>query len=195
MSIYVTGDIHANLDKKRARFIQSLSPSDILIVLGDFGYTWTPLILDNYYAPCITLTVDGNHDNFSYLNGCPTVEKYGSSVQVIKENVYRLITGNIYTIEDLQFFVFGGASSIDKEWRLPYVSWWPEEVPSKADFDRALANLEHSQWNFDYFLSHTCSEQTSLDFFKYPSERPLAKAKGFFQSITTLIFYFTGYSA
>ena len=170
MSIYVTGDIHANLDKKRAKFIQSLSPSDILIVLGDFGYTWTSLILDNYYAPCITLTVDGNHDNFSYLNGCLTVEKYGSSVQVIKENVYRLITGNIYTIEDLRFFVFGGASSIDKEWRLPYVSWWPEEVPSKADFDRALANLEHSQWNFDYFLSHTCSEQTSLDFFKYPNK-------------------------
>lgn len=170
MAIYVTGDTHANLDEKRSEFIQSLSSSDILIVLGDFGYTWTPSILDNYHAPCITLAVDGNHDNFSYLNGCPAIEKYGSSVQVIKENVYRLITGNIYTIEDLRFFIFGGATSLDKGRRLPYVSWWPEEVPSKSDFDRALTNLEHSQWSFDYFLSHTCSEQTSLDFFNYPNK-------------------------
>ena len=68
MAIYVTGDTHANLDEKRSEFIQSLSSSDILIVLGDFGYTWTPSILDNYHAPCITLAVDGNHDNFSDVN-------------------------------------------------------------------------------------------------------------------------------
>lgn len=170
MAIYITGDMHANLDKRRLDFIQNLTESDILIVLGDFGYTWTPSVLSVYEAPCTTLVVDGNHDNFTYLDSCPFKELYNSKVQVIKERVYRLLTGEIYNIEGLKFFVFGGALSIDKAWRTAYKSWWPEEIPSRTIYDKALENLTAEGWKFDYFLSHTCSEQTSTDFFKYPNK-------------------------
>ena len=170
MAIYVTGDMHAKVDKRRLDFIQNLTETDILIVLGDFGYTWTPSILDSYEAPCITLVVDGNHDNYTYLDSCPIKDLYDSKVQIIKERVYRLLTGNIYNIEGLQFFVFGGALSIDKAWRTAYKSWWPEEIPSRNIYNRALENLAAEGWNFDYFLSHTCSEQTSIDLFKYPNK-------------------------
>ena len=75
--IYITGDTHAALDTEsglytqdqmmRKDFIQDLNKDDILIVLGDFGYTWTPSILEQYHCPAVTLAIDGNHDNFEYL--------------------------------------------------------------------------------------------------------------------------------
>ena len=169
MAVYLTGDMHADLDNRRREYIQQFKPSDILIVLGDFGYTWNQEILEKYNAPCKTLVVDGNHDNFAYLDSCTVEDMYGSKVQVVKENVYRLLTGNLYDIEGYKFFVFGGASSIDKAWRTPYKSWWPEEVPSNETFQKALSNLKEEGWSFDFFLSHTCSEQTCKDFFHYPS--------------------------
>ena len=177
MAVYLTGDMHADLDNKRLSYIQQLKPEDILIVLGDFGYTWDSETLKSYTAPCITLVVDGNHDNFTYLNSCRYKTMYNSEVQVIKDRVYRLLTGNIYTIEGSRFFIFGGALSIDRAWRIPYKSWWPEEVPSSEDFQRALANLEKEKWSFDFFLSHTCSEQTSIDLFNYTHklEEPVEK--------------------
>ena len=169
MAVYLTGDMHADLDDGRREYIQQLKPSDILIVLGDFGYTWNRETLKKYSVPCKTLVVDGNHDNFTYLDSCTVEDMYGSKVQVIKENVYRLLTGSIYDIEGYRFFVFGGASSIDKAWRTPYKSWWPEEIPSNETFQKALNNLKEAKWSFDFFLSHTCSEQTCIDFFHYPS--------------------------
>ena len=169
MAVYLTGDMHADLDSERYEHIQQLKSNDILIVLGDFGYTWNREILERYNVPCKTLVVDGNHDNFTYLDSCAVEDTYGSKVQVIKENVYRLLTGSIYNIEGYKFFVFGGASSIDKAWRTPYKSWWPEEIPSNETFQKALNNLKEAKWSFDVFLSHTCSEQTCIDFFHYPS--------------------------
>ena len=38
MAVYLTGDMHADLDNKRLSYIQQLKPEDILIVLGEFGY-------------------------------------------------------------------------------------------------------------------------------------------------------------
>ena len=37
MAVYLTGDMHADLDNRRHEYLQELKPSDILIVLGDFG--------------------------------------------------------------------------------------------------------------------------------------------------------------
>lgn len=72
----------------------------------------------------------------------------------------RLIIGDIH---GMRFFVFGGAASIDKDWRVDpeYVRmygklWWEQEVPSPEAFELAKKTLEESDWKFDFFLSHTC---------------------------------------
>ena len=178
--IYITGYTHASLDTEsglytqgqmmRKDFIQDLNKDDILIVLGDFGYTWTPSILEQYHCPAVTLTIDGNHDNFNYLNSCPRISMFGSEVGVIKENVYRLISGNIYDIQGLRVFVFGGALSIDKYRRVPYVSWWPEEIPSASDFNRGVKNLETAGYDMDFFLAHTCPSEVSDELFSYSNK-------------------------
>ena len=78
------------------------------------------------------------------------------------------MNGEIYNIEGIKSFVFGGADSIDKAYRVPYVSWWPEEIPSYSEFRRGLNNLEKNSWDIDLFLAHTCPPDVSSSLFNYP---------------------------
>ena len=38
--IYVTGDIHADLDRFKGKEAKKLKKGDTLIVCGDFGFVW-----------------------------------------------------------------------------------------------------------------------------------------------------------
>ena len=48
----------------------------------------------------------------------------------------------------------GGAVSIDKMYRTPYVSWWPEEEITYHDIDNALDHLEKINNKVDYVITH-----------------------------------------
>ena len=78
------------------------------------------------------------------------------------------MNGEIYDIEGIKSFVFGGAESIDKAYRVPYESWWPEEIPSYKEFRKGLDSLEKSNWDIDLFLAHTCPADVSSSLFNYP---------------------------
>ncbi len=164
--IYLTGDTHGDIKLFRERMKKaSLTEEDILIVLGDFGFSWdeeTRSLWLGENRPYRVLFVDGNHENYTWMNKMKREEMYGDSCGVFGGNTYRLLTGRMYTIEGKRFFVFGGASSIDKDYRTdPAVtalwgkSWWEEEVPSYETLDEAFGVLEEYGWRFDYFLSHT----------------------------------------
>lgn len=51
----------------------------------------------------------------------------------------------------------GGATSVDKEYRIPYSSWWPQELPDERNFEEARAKLDSVGWKVDYAITHTCS--------------------------------------
>lgn len=164
--IYVTGDTHADFDDYRLEQIASLNKNDILIVCGDFGFDWNDYVIANYKRlqfNCTVLFVDGNHENFDILNSLPTKEMFGGIVSVFDENTYYLHRGEMYTIEGKKFFCFGGASSIDKEWRLAMMSkggnkiWWEEEIPAEEDYNHALETLKKYNYKFDYFITHACN--------------------------------------
>ena len=63
--------------------------------------------------------------------------------------------GQIFTIEDLTFFTFGGGASIDKAMRREGISWWPQEMPSQEEMDEGINNLELANWKVDYVLTHS----------------------------------------
>ncbi len=166
--IYLTGDTHGDIKGFNERMKKArLSEDDILIVLGDFGFSWDGETRNAWLRerrPYRVLFVDGNHENYTWMKNMETVDMYGDSVAVFGGNTYRLLTGHMYTIEGKRFFVFGGASSIDKDYRTdPAVtalwgkSWWKEEVPSYERLDEAFDTLRRNGWKFDYFLSHTTS--------------------------------------
>lgn len=166
--IYICGDLHGEYGTpEEAYFLKHLSKDDILIVLGDFGWDWTYSNLKQFQLPCQTLFIDGNHENFVILQNLPEEEHFGAPVGVVNDRVYWLKRGNLYTIEGKTFFCFGGANSVDKEFRTPYKSWWPEEIPNQKEYMNALDNLEACNYRFDYFLSHTCTEKDEIELLEY----------------------------
>lgn len=169
--VYITGDTHADIgDYRWAWLNDNLSSNDILIITGDFGFDWNEDIIRNWKSmnrKYTTLFCDGNHENYDVLNSLPIVEKYGSEVGMFCEDTFRLLTGHMYLIEGEKYFVFGGASSIDRTWRLMQESransyrtlWWQEEVPSESSFNEAKKTLAENNYTFDYFITHTCNSQ------------------------------------
>ena len=73
----------------------------------------------------------------------------------IEDNMIHLMRGQIFTIDGLKFFTFGGAYSIDKMSRAEGISWFPEEIPSREEYEEGWANLEKEDFQVDYILTHT----------------------------------------
>ena len=169
--VYITGDTHGDMTDPRWDWFKShLKKNDILIITGDFGFDWDEISIGSWKSIKHDYTVlfcDGNHENYDILNSLPTIEMFGDVVGKFSDNTFRLFTGHMYVIEDKKYFVFGGASSIDKDWRIveemknnnPRTLWWSDEVPSEETFEEAKKTLEKHNWTFDYFISHTCNPQ------------------------------------
>lgn len=161
MRIGITGDTHGDLNFKKIFQARRLG-IDTLIITGDFGYIWNGDLTEqkrlNYLNKIgvRVLFCDGNHENFHVLNAYPTTEMYGGRVHKIRDNIIHLIRGEIYSIDNKSFFVFGGAKSTDKEWRVEGKSWWEEEMPSEAEKQYGLTNLEKHGNKVDYIITHTC---------------------------------------
>lgn len=164
--LYITGDTHGDWREFEQRMHPyKLTADDILIVTGDFGFSmdkWTAINWIKMDRSYTTLFCDGNHENFDVLDSLPLVSRYGDLVSRFDENTFRLLTGHMYTLEGIKTFVFGGASSIDKDWRVdPDIVkvhgklWWQQEVPTKESVDCARRVLEENGWCFDLFISHT----------------------------------------
>jgi predicted phosphodiesterase len=189
--IYFTGDTHGDIKAFRERMRRNpLSGNDTLIILGDFGFSWDVPTENSWLResrPYRTLFVDGNHENYTRMRRMGTEEMYGDTVGVFGANTYRLLTGHMYTVEGRKLFVYGGASSIDKDWRTDPErvamwgkTWWKEEVPSYETLDYALETLRENQWKFDFFLSHTTTPERKMRMFPCLSS-------GFFDPVESMI--------
>ena len=94
-----------------------------MIVLRDFGLFWdnapNEIAARNRIGnlPFTVLFIDGNHENFNMLFKLPVAKKYGGTVGVGGENLFWLKRGEIYDINGLNIFTFGGALSVDKHMR------------------------------------------------------------------------------
>lgn len=163
--IYVTGDIHAEIDigklsTKKFPMQKSLTKDDYLIICGDFGLVWDGSSSERWWRKWLssknftTLWIDGNHENFDALREIPLQDKFGGKVREIAPSIYHLERGQVLTIDDKKFFVMGGARSHDREYRVEHVSWWPQEIPTIAEMERGIQALVDNGWSVDYVLTH-----------------------------------------
>ena len=175
--IYVISDTHGEVDYNKLdndKIYKACGNKypEYVIITGDFGFIFNPISDDKekYWLkwlrtkPWITLFLKGNHSNHSRLdsNEFEEIEMFNSKVKKIDYSIFMLETGNIYTIENKTFFVLGGAASIDKEYRIPFVSWWPSEVPTIIDYTNSIDNLKKVNYTVDYVLTHTCPRNVKL---------------------------------
>ena len=165
MSIYVTGDMHG----ERSRVVQidkELNMGDYLIVCGDWGYIFHNTFEERRFLedlearPYTILFVDGNHENFAALYEYPEEEWNGGKIHRIKKNIIHLCRGQVFQIEGLKFFAFGGGYSLDRASRIPGVSWWKEELPDLTEYEEGKKNLERHGWSVDYILTHTVNAES-----------------------------------
>ena len=168
--IFLTGDLHGweRLPELGAEMWpegNNLMKTDYLIILGDFGLIWNNSEANKSWLdwlnkkPWTTLFVDGNHENFNMLNSYPVTNWCGGKVHMITPSIIHLMRGQVFNLQGKKFFTFGGATSIDKEHRKPYVSWWPEEVPSQHETLRGALSLISVNNKVDYVLTHTCPNE------------------------------------
>ena len=164
--ILIIGDTHGTRDNfdNVALSYPNLTKDDYVIVTGDFGFVWG---VNEYHIkdddkwldfleekPWTTLFVDGNHENHMRLREYPTKEWSGGKVHEIRKSVLHLMRGEVFEIEGKTFFCFGGARSTDRLYRIPYRSWWPQEIPSREEYDNAISNLELINYHPNYIITH-----------------------------------------
>ena len=158
--IFITGDTHGNIDIKKlnSRMFpeqKTLAKSDFVIIAGDFGLIWDESKECQYWIKWLsekkftTLFIDGNHENFNLLNTYEVANWNGGKVHKISETIIHLMRGQVFSIDDLKFFTFGGAKSSDKEYRTENVSWWKQEMPSEEEYNEGLRNLRNNDWTVD----------------------------------------------
>lgn len=172
--IYITGDTHGDVDYKKSLSLKekNVSYDDYLIICGDAGICWSyqsfQYFLDLYNdIGCTIIYVDGNHENFEMLNNMPLVEYKGALMHQIDKHIFQILRGEIMKLEDKTFFCLGRACSIDKAYRTPYLSWWPEEEITYHDVDNAIANLEKVNNRVDYVITHCSDTHTVLKAFGF----------------------------
>ena len=171
MKILLLGDIHGEwqaLDMCIGRALAVHKDITHIIQLGDFGYGW-PKGRNNFslWVPPPNakwrkkgipfMFIDGNHENFDYLE---TYEGTGHP------DIKWIRRGSVIEIEEYKILACGGAESIDKVYRTPGISWWPQENITQKDFDIAMSRTGP----FNAIISHE-----RADSFDYTLPRGAAK--------------------
>ncbi len=172
--IYITGDTHGDIDFYKLLSLKEkhLSHNDYLIICGDAAICWSEIQLPYFKElynsiGCTIIFIDGNHENFEMLNNMPLVEYKCALMHQIDEHIFHVLRGEIMTLDNLTFLCVGGATSIDKMYRTPYVSWWPEEEITYHDIDNALNNLSKVNNKVDFVITHCCDTPTVTKYFGF----------------------------
>ena len=167
--IFCTGDTHGSMGMSRFNMTnfplqKELSKEDYMIICGNFGLVWDNSKEEKYWLKWLndkkytTIFCDGNHSNHDMLDSLPVSIWNGGKVHFINDSVMHLMRGQIFNINGKKIFTFGGADSIDKQHRVEGKSWWKREMPSNAEYEEGLDNLEKHNFQVDYVISHDCSQ-------------------------------------
>lgn len=144
------------------KYLNTAGEDDLLIILGDMGIRFRDTEENRAFDELMLSAkkkiafIDGNHENFDYLESFPMGERYGAPVRILNENLVWLLRGYVYKIEDKTFFTFGGCRSGAKWKELGL--WWPQDAPTEEELKRAYENLDKCSRRVDYVLTHKYEE-------------------------------------
>lgn len=204
--IFVTGDCHADwrrFNTKNFPEQYETTRDDLIIVCGDFGI-WDNCKRERHWFDWIAeksftvLFVDGNHENFDrlYSTEFPSVDFHSGKAHKIRENLYHLQRGHVFTFEGKTFFTFGGAKTKDSEdgilepndyesqkklmrdyrrrteegekLRINHISWWSQELPTKEEMDFGMQTLADHDFKVDYVITHCAPQKIAETFGRKP---------------------------
>ena len=172
MTMHFTGDPHGEQGRFLELFRQGegeWTQDDMLVIPGDFGYIFRDnaaekMFLDELEKKPYTICFcDGNHENFPAIYRYPCEEWNGGKVHRIRNNIFHLMRGQVYTIDGIKLFSMGGAYSIDRYMRSRGYSYWEEELPTEEEYAEAIRNLKANDYKVDYIVTHTAPCKVILE--------------------------------
>lgn len=160
--IYVTGDMHGDESRLYDSQWRKLKSGDVLIVCGDFGYLWNggkneKSVIEYLGSRKFTVCfVDGTHENFGKIERCHETIWKGGHVHRISGNLFHLMRGQIFNIDGISIFTFGGGESNDREVRSAeeHGIWFKEELPTPDQLAVGAHNLDAAGLKVDYIITH-----------------------------------------
>lgn len=190
---------------------KELDAEDFVVICGDFGGVWDfDARYTGASAPWLNQTqrfdhgesseehhqldwlaerkgtylfCGGNHENYDRLLGAyEEVDFHGGRAMRLRENLYYLEDGYVFSLAGRSVFVMGGASTHDIQdgildpdaydtrkayraacrrldqddafYRVRYVSWWSREIPGQQERERGRKNLRACGNRCDLILTH-----------------------------------------
>ena len=158
--IFVTGDLHGQLARFDDPALRRLKEKDTLLVCGDFGFLWDgsaaemntlKKLAKKKYNICF---VDGTHENFDMLSRLRIKKWNGGKVHQIAPNIFHLMRGQVFKIEDQTIFTFGGGESPDIEIRFEMNTWSDKEFPTREELLEGVENLQKTDGKIDIVVTH-----------------------------------------
>jgi len=148
--IYYVGDIHGRVDDVAAIDRAAIKAGvEVIVQVGDFGIRWAkncPIVKyfkkrERQQRPGPTwYTCGGNHDNWPEWARLQEEQGNGKMVELAPGCNY-VVRGATAELDGKTHLFFGGAESIDKSLRVEGTTWWAEETPSAAEFQRFFDSL------------------------------------------------------
>jgi|APSaa5957512535_1039671.scaffolds.fasta_scaffold165476_1 hypothetical protein len=147
------GDVHGKHDKYLYLLEENEAPYTLQV--GDFGFHYNTF--DEHDIKENHCFIGGNHDNYDLIDDCPN----------------HLGDFGVWSVPDMgDVFYIRGGWSIDKAFRSPGVSWWPDEELSQDKCEEALELYKEVKPKF--VVSHECP----LDIVQFVTNPQFAKDMG-----------------
>lgn len=138
----LVGDTHGDLEFAEQAALLARDHAAEVLQCGDWGFLWPGNdkltdLSDMLVGLGVTMrAIDGNHDDHPRLRN----HVKACVATTIAPRVIYQPRGSVHEDADGTRFLFcGGAPSIDRAFRTQGRSWWPEEVITRDDRDRALS--------------------------------------------------------
>lgn len=158
--IYVTGDLHGELNRFKQKKIKRLKKDDTLIICGDFGFIYDEDKREEKALKWLSkrkyniLFVDGAHDKVELLEKYELCDFGGAKARRINDRVYMLLRGNVYTIEDKKIFAFGSGLSESYNIISDIMSSDAGSLPTTEETENGIKNLAEVDNTVDYIVSY-----------------------------------------
>jgi hypothetical protein len=169
--LFITGDTHGDFSRLSAESWprgECLTKDDYVVVLGDFGLNLEERTESFEYwrdwlaaRPFTTLWIDGNHENFGWLDSIEPEPWNGGMIHKCDEEgkVLHLMRGEVFHLGEKSLLAIGGSYCACDESKchiekLMKPEWHLINKPLPEDFSNAYKNLDRVGWKADYVVTH-----------------------------------------
>lgn len=170
--ILIVGDLHRKSQPLIAAFAKAKEcGAKTIFQVGDFGiwpglagWQWLEMVALLSRITGITMIfIDGNHEDFEQIERYP-VNQF--NWRPMRPGVFHAPRGHVFSHCGIRFGAMGGATSLDRQSRIPGASWWPGEEITSKDLYNLKANVDNTA--VEVLLTHD-----TLTYAELPLDRQL----------------------